>query len=136
MKFKLTLLALLAGASMMAQAASHTAAPAASGPTRAEVKKETAAANKGGALDTKDSDKTSTVQPAVKSDKSRADVKKQTATANKGGALDTKDSDTTSMVAKPAKSDKTRAEVKAETAAANKAGTIPNANTEGSTVKK
>ena len=46
MKFKLTLLALIAGASMVAQAQT----PAASAPTRAEVKAETAAANKAGKI--------------------------------------------------------------------------------------
>ena len=116
MKLKLTLLALLAGASMVAQAQS----PAASGPTRAEVKKETAVANKGGALD--QPDPASKPAAAVKSDKTRAEVKKETAAANKGGALDAPDA--ASKVAAPAKSDKTRADVKKDTAAANKAGTI------------
>ena len=50
MKLKLTLLALIAGASMIAQA--QTPAPAASAPTRAEVKADTAAANKAGKIET------------------------------------------------------------------------------------
>ena len=120
MKLKLALLALIAGASMVAQAQ----APAASGPTRAEVKKETAAANKGGALDNPDKDGSSKSAGAAKSDKTRADVKKETAAANKGGALDNPDKDGSSKSAGAAKSDKTRADVKKETAAANKAGKI------------
>ena len=48
MKLKLALLALIAGASMVAQAQT----PAASAPTRAEVKKETADANKAGKIET------------------------------------------------------------------------------------
>ena len=56
MKLKLTLLALIAGASMVAQAQTPAAAPAASGakaaaPTRAEVKAEATAANKAGTID-------------------------------------------------------------------------------------
>ena len=120
MKLKLALLALIAGASMVAQAQT----PAASAPTRAEVKKETAAANKGGALDNPDKDGSSKVAKPVKSDQTRADVKKETAAANKGGALDNPDKDGSGKVAKPVKSDKTRAEVKKETAEANKAGKI------------
>ena len=59
MKLKLTLLALIAGASMIAQAQTPAAAPAAAAsgakaasPTRAEVKKETAEANKAGKIET------------------------------------------------------------------------------------
>jgi len=118
MKFKLTLLALIAGASMVAQAQT----PAASAPTRAEVKKETAAANKGGALDAPDP--ASKGAAAVKSDKARADVKKETAAANKGGKLDNPDADGSGKVKAASKGETKRADVKAEAAAANKAGTI------------
>lgn len=85
MKLKLALLALIAGASMVAQAQ----APAASSPTRAEVKKETAAANKGGALDNPDKDGSGKVAKPVKSDKTRAEVKADTAAANKAGKIET-----------------------------------------------
>jgi hypothetical protein len=80
MKLKLTLLALIAGASMVAQAQTPAAAPAASGakaaaPTRAEVKAEATAANKAGTIDASNT-AGSKVEKPVKSDKSRADVKK------------------------------------------------------------
>ena len=96
MKLKLTLLALLAGASMIAQAQTPAA------PTRAEVKAETAAANKAGAIapDTAGS----AAKAPSKSTKSRADVKKETAEANKGGALDKPDADGSGKVKAPAKS--------------------------------
>ncbi|MGA8390903.1 MAG: DUF4148 domain-containing protein [Burkholderiaceae bacterium] len=119
MKFKLTLLALIAGASMVAQAQT----PAASAPTRAEVKAETAAANKAGKIPNPDTAGSTVAKPA-KSDKSRADVKAETAAANKGGALDKPDADGSGKVKAPSKGETKRADVKAEAAAANKAGTI------------
>jgi hypothetical protein len=60
-------------------------APAKSTKSRADVKKETAEANKGGALDKPDA--ASKAAGPVKSDKARADVKKDTAAANKAGAI-------------------------------------------------
>jgi hypothetical protein len=53
------------------------------------VKKETAAANKGGKLDNPDADGSGKVAKPVKSDKTRAEVKADTAAANKAGKIET-----------------------------------------------
>ena len=63
MKLKLTLLALIAGASMIAQA--QTPAPAASAPTRAEVKKEAVDANKKGTIDASNTAGSSLASPTT-----------------------------------------------------------------------
>jgi hypothetical protein len=86
--------------------------------TRAEVKAETAAANKAGKITTGDLD---APVPKPKSTETRSQVKSETAAANKAGKITTGDLD--APVAKP-KSKANRAEVKSETKAANKAGDI------------
>ena len=83
--------------------------------TRAEVKKEAAAANKSGAVEKGEASK----NPEGKSEKARAEVKKEAAAAEKSGKID---KEVTSAPA--AKSEKARADVKKEAAAAEKAGTI------------
>jgi hypothetical protein len=104
-------------------------AQAASSPSRADVKKETAAANKAGAIPQGEA---AMQAPPVskKSDAARADVKKETAAANKAGAIpDTQggagETKAGEKQVKDSKSTQPRADVKKETAAANKAGTIP-----------
>ena len=98
-------------------------------PTRAEVKKETAEANKAGAIPGTGTGPSANVTPPIsaKSDVPRAEVKKETAAANKAGAIagtgTGPNANTTPAIS--TKSDVPRAEVKKETAAANKAGTIP-----------
>lgn len=82
--------------------------------TRAEVKKEAAAAEKAGTIEKGEGSK----NPEGKSTKARAEVKKEAAAANKAGT----DKEATSAPA--AKSEKARADVKKEAAAAEKAGTI------------
>jgi Domain of unknown function (DUF4148) len=114
-------LALFGAQAVMAQAASA--------PSRAEVKKETAAANKAGTIPATEAQMQA---PPVskKSDTARADVKKDTAAANKAGAIPGTTGGAGETLAgekqvKDAKSTQPRADVKKETAAANKAGTIP-----------
>jgi hypothetical protein len=86
--------------------------------TRAEVKSETAAANKAGKITTGDLD-APVAKP--KSTANRADVKAETKAAEKSGQIAT--GDLPAKTAKP-KSTANRAEVKSETKAANKAGDI------------
>ncbi len=104
-------------------------AQAASAPTRADVKKETAAANKAGAIPATEA-QMQAPPVAKQSDKARADVKKSTAEANKTGAIpDTAGGAGVTQAGekqvKDSKSTQARPDVKKETAAANKAGTIP-----------
>jgi hypothetical protein len=87
--------------------------------SRAEVKAETASANKAGQIATGEQ---STPTPKPKSTKARADVKSETKTATKSGDIAT--GDMPAKTAKP-KSTAARSDVKAETKAANKAGEIP-----------
>ena len=100
-------------------------------PTRAEVKKDTADANKAGAIPGTGTGPNANYVPPItaKSDASRAEVKKETAAANKAGAIPNTGTGPTETVAeekaqRAAKSTASRAEVKKETAAANKAGEI------------
>jgi Domain of unknown function (DUF4148) len=83
MKKTLSSLTVAALALFGAQAAM---AQAASSPSRAEVKKETAAANKAGTIPQGEA---AMQAPPVskKSDTARADVKKETAAANKAGTI-------------------------------------------------
>jgi hypothetical protein len=115
-------------------------AQAASSPARADVKKETAAANKAGAIPQGEAAMQS---PPVskKSDTARADVKKETAAANKAGAIPGTDGGAGvekagDKAAKDAKSTQARPDVKKETAAANKAGTIPQTEAQMQAPKK
>ncbi|MBS0594663.1 MAG: DUF4148 domain-containing protein [Proteobacteria bacterium] len=127
----LTSLAVAAVALFGAQAAM------AQSPTRAEVKKETAEANKAGQIaDTGAGNvpgaaagETSPKAKAATSDTTRDARKSSTAAANKAGAIaDTSGggamTEAGDKAVKDAKSG-SRAEVKKETAAANKAGQIP-----------
>jgi Domain of unknown function (DUF4148) len=107
-------------------------AQTAAAPTRADVKKETAAANKAGAIPATEA-QMQTPPVSKQSDKARADVKKDTAAANKAGAIsDTGASNVPGDAAgqkspkqAAATTDTTRAARKDATAAANKAGAIP-----------
>jgi hypothetical protein len=101
--------------------------------TRAEVKKETAEANKAGAIPGTGTGPNANAAPPItaKSEVPRAEVKKETAAANKAGMIPgtgTGPSEAaagqTSPKDKAASSTTTRAERKKETAAANKAGDI------------
>ena len=85
MKKTLSSLAVAAAALFAAQAVLAQA------PTRAEVKKETAEANKAGAIPGTGTGPSANVTPPVsaKSDTPRADVKKDTAAANKAGTIPT-----------------------------------------------
>ena len=134
MKKTLSSLAVAAAALFAAQAV------LAQSPTRAEVKKETAEANKAGAIPGTGTGPSANVTPPVsaKSDVPRAEVKKETAAANKAGAIPGTGTGP-SANATPAissKSDVPRAEVKKETAAANKAGAIPTTEAQMQNPKK
>jgi Domain of unknown function (DUF4148) len=127
-------------------------AQTAAAPTRADVKKETAAANKAGAIpDTGTSNvpgdaagQTSPKQKAATTDTTRAARKDATATANKAGAIpDTGTSNVPGDAAgqkspkqAAATTDTTRAARKDSTAAANKAGTIPTTEAQMQAPKK
>jgi hypothetical protein len=102
--------------------------------TRTEVKKETAEANKAGAIPGSGTGPNANAAPPIsaKSEVPRAEVKKETASANKAGMIPgtgTGPSESaagqTSPKEKAATSTTTRVERKQDTAAANKAGTIP-----------
>jgi hypothetical protein len=127
MKKTLSSLAVAAAALFAAQAVM------AQSPSRAEVKKETAEANKAGAIPGTGTGPSANVTPPIsaKSDTPRAEVKKETAAANKAGAIPGTgtgpSANTTPAIS--SKSDVPRAEVKKETAAANKAGAIPGTGT-------
>jgi hypothetical protein len=124
-------------------AAQGAMAQAASSPSRAEVKKETAAANKAGTIPQGEA---AMQAPPVskKSDTSRADVKKQTSAANKAGDIPgtgvgnvpEQAAGQTSPKQKAATSDTTRDARKATTAEANKAGTIPQSEAQMQAPKK
>ena len=103
-------------------------------PSRAEVKKEIAEANKAGQIPGTSTGPSADVTPPIstKSDTTRAEVNKETAAANKAGKIlgsGTGPSDVTagelSPKQKAATSTTTREERKKATAAANKAGKIP-----------
>lgn len=99
--------------------------------TRAEVKKETAEANKKGEIPGTGTGPSATAaQPKVdtkSSDTTRAERKEKTAEANKAGDIPGTGTGPNANAAAPkitTKSDTTRAERKEKTAAANKAGEI------------
>ena len=86
MKLKLALIAMLAGASLFAQAQDATKVdPPKSTAKRADVKAETRAAAKSGEIKEGEASAEATMKP--KSTKKRADVKAETAAANKAGML-------------------------------------------------
>ena len=134
MKKTLSSLAVAAAALFAAQAVM------AQSPSRAEVKKETAEANKAGQIPGSGTGPSANVTPPVsaKSDTPRAEVKKDTAAANKAGAIPGTGTGPSANVTPPVstKSDVPRAEVKKETAAANKAGTIPTTEAQMQNPKK
>jgi len=128
MKTTLGSLTFVALALFAAQAALAQSTP------RADVKKETAEANKAGAIPGTGTGPNANAAPPItaKSEVPRAQVKKETAAANKAGTIPgtgTGPSETaagqTSPKDKAATSTTTRAERKKETAAANMAGEIP-----------
>jgi hypothetical protein len=132
MKKTLSLLAVAAAALFAAQAVM------AQSPSRAEVKKETAEANKAGAIPGTGTGPSANVTPPIsaKSDTSRADVKKETAEANKAGQIagtgtgpSAANMGETSPKQKAATSTTTRDDRKKTTAEANKAGAIPGTGT-------
>ena len=132
MKKTLSSLAVAAAALFAAQAV------LAQSPSRAEVKKETAEANKAGAIPGTGTGPSANSTPPVstQSDTTRADVKKDAAAANKAGDIPgtgTGQAQATmgqeSPRDKAAASTVNRDDRKKATAAANKAGTIP--TTEG-----
>jgi colicin import membrane protein len=136
-------LALFGAQAVMAQTAT---APA---PTREQVKKETAAANKAGAIPGTGTSKVpddaagqkSPKQAAATTDTTRDARKDSTAAANKAGAIpDTKGgagvTQAGDKAVKDSKSTEPRADVKKETAAANKAGTIPQTEAQMQAPKK
>ncbi len=93
---------------------------------RADVKAETAAANKAGAIPKGEG---TAATPTAKSTKPRADVKAEASTANKTGATSKGEASMEKPAAKTAMTAEekaaARAKRKAEAAAANKAGAIP-----------
>jgi hypothetical protein len=115
------------------------AAPAASAVTRAQVRKETAEANKAHRIEHGEAGDSSAMPPdkakARQSTVSRAEVKKDAATANKAHRLEHGEAGDSSAMppdkAKAKLSNVKRADVKKETAAANKAGTLPHGEVEG-----
>lgn len=133
-------------------AAQGAMAQAASSPTRAEVKKETAAANKAGQIPGTGTSNVpaaatgeqSPKEKAAASTTSRDDRKKSTAAANKAGDIPgTGTSNVPAAAAgqqspkeKAATSDTTRAARKEATAEANKAGTIPQTEAQMQAPKK
>jgi hypothetical protein len=103
-------------------------------PSRAEVKTETAEANKAGQIPGTGTGPSPNLAPPIsaKSETPRADVKKQTAEANKAGQIpgtgtgpSQATAGETSPKDKAATSTTTREQRKEATAAANKAGAIP-----------
>ena len=119
-----TSLTSLAVAVLALVGASSVFAQAASSPTREQVKKEAAAANKATQGKVPEGQDTAVPKKPVQTTKPRADVKAETAAATKK----TQGSVPTTEGVKPAKaapSTVSRPEVKAEAASAVKAGTTP-----------
>jgi hypothetical protein len=139
MKKTLSSLAVAAAALFAAQAVLAQA------PSRADVKKETAEANKAGAIPGTGTGPSANVTPPVsaKSDTPRAEVKKEATAANKAGAIPGTGTGPSADTAgqqspkeKAATSTTSRDERKKETAAANKAGTIPTTEAQMQNPKK
>jgi hypothetical protein len=115
-------------------------------PPRAEVKKDTAEANKAGQIPGTGTGPNANTAPPIsaKSDVSRAEVKKETAAANKAGHIPgtgvgnvpQQAAGQQSPKEKAATSDTTRAARKEATAEANKAGQIPQTEAQMQTQKK
>jgi Rieske Fe-S protein len=118
-----TSLTSLAVAVLALVGASSVFAQAASSPTREQVKKEAAAANKATQGKVLEGQDTAVPKKPVQTTKPRADVKAETAAATKAGQTAVPQGQV-GPVTKPASS-ADRAEVKKEAAAAVKAGTTP-----------
>ena len=120
------------------------AGQAASAPDRAQIKKETAEANKAHRLEHGEAGDSSAAPPdktkARQSTVSRTEVRKETAAANKAHRLEHGEAGDSSAAppdkAKAKVSTVKRADVKKETAAANKAGTLPHGEVEGQPATK
>jgi hypothetical protein len=130
----LTMKMILGALSFTALALFATEAALAQSTTRAEVKKDTAEANKAGAIPGTGTGPNANAAPPItaKSEVPRAQVKKETAAANKAGMIPGTGTGPSEMAAgqtspkdKAATSTTTRDERKKATAAANKAGEIP-----------
>jgi Domain of unknown function (DUF4148) len=110
-------------------AVTASAQTAASAPSRADVKAETAAAKKSGTLPMDagpDSTKAQSMPKKPKTEANRAAVKDDTKAAAKAGTIPSgQESVAGQDMPKKPKSEADRAAVKSEAAAANKAGTIP-----------
>jgi Rieske Fe-S protein len=118
-----TSLTSLAVAVLALVGASSVFAQAASSPTREQVKKEAAAANKATQGKVPEGQDTAVPKKPIQSTKPRADVKADTAVATKAGKTAVPEGQV-GVPTKPASS-ADRAEVKKEAAAAVKAGTTP-----------
>ena len=120
------------------------AGQAASAPDRAQIKKETAEANKAHRLEHGEAGDSSAAPPdktkARQSTVSRTEVRTETAVANKAHRLEHGEAGDSSAAppdkAKAKVSTVKRADVKKETAAANKAGTLPHGEVEGQPATK
>ena len=120
------------------------AGQAASAPDRAQIRKETAAANKAHRLEHGEAGDSSAAPPdkakARQSTVSRTEVRKEAAAANKAHRLEHGEAGDSSAAppdkAKAKVSTVKRADVKKETAAANKAGTLPHGEVEGQPATK
>ena len=138
-----TRLALLAVATLALFAAQATLAQT---PSRTEVKKETADANKAGQIPGTGTGPNANTTPPItaKSEVSRAEVKKETAAANKAGQIPGTGVGNVPQQAagqqspreKAASSSTTREERKKVTVEANKAGTIPQTEAQMQAPKK
>lgn len=117
---------------------------AASAPDRAQIRKETAEANKAHRIEHGEAGDSSAAPPdkskSRQSTVTRADVRKDAATANKAHQIEHgeagQDNSATPVDKKKAtQSTVKRVDVKKETAAANKAGTLPHGEVEGKASK-
>lgn len=116
----------------------------ASAPDRAQIRKETAAANKAHRLEHGEAGDSSAAPPDKAKERqstvSRTEVRKETAAANKAHRLEHGEAGDSSAAppdkAKAKVSTVKRADVKKETAAANKAGTLPHGEVEGQPATK
>jgi hypothetical protein len=122
------------------------AGQAASSPDRAQIRKETAEANKAHRIEHGEAGQDNSAAPPDKtkmrqSTVSRAEVRKEAAAANKAHRIEHGESGQDNSAVAPDKakakvSTVKRADVKKETAAANKAGTLPHGEVEGQPATK
>lgn len=122
------------------------ASQAASSPSRAQIRKETAAANKAHRLDHGEAGQDNSAVPpdkpkARQSTVTRAEVRKEAAVANKAHRTDHGEAGQDNSAAPPDKSKAAqstvkRSDVRKEAAEANKAGTLPHGEIEGKPTTK